>query len=270
MPDTVNELLQPDTAATHAELQEIADTMGYDYADIQFADLPDHVGGYTTLAYDVDEDGYVVPHGDGIVLNDALRAADADDVDMDDHWFYDETGDELDTFYHELIHGKQFRDIWDSDDPYTEGELLALKFLHEGQAASNADQAAYRDAQHIYGEFLDHADETDPGTALETLSDEYYLELVQLEDGPYHLLAVDREQAGDIDAFYDRIEAAYGLPIDEENSHVIDYRDMDTAKLGDHLYELQDAIEDGYGAVADELDEDILPSAYHADLPQDV
>lgn len=251
-------------------LQDLSAAMGYDFANIRFEDMPDNVGGYTETDYTTDTDGNVTFTGQDIYLNEslldggyqqqedtgllsALFGQERNNVD-----FYDETAGLLDTFYHELIHGKQYRDIRESDDAYTEEEIDALQFLHEGQAAYNADGASYRDAQDFYEELVG-------GEDLEEMMDDYRVDMVYLDDGDeqvYDFVVTDRDDDMSTEEIYEMAADAYGMDVDTEQSREIDYRWMDTDRVMDHILGVQDDIEQGYEDVIAYAGEDALPSGY--------
>jgi hypothetical protein len=261
-------------AATLEYLHHLADLMGYDYGNVRFAAMPDHVGGYTHTDYETRPDGEVVMNGNDIYLNEALLPGDhtpeqepvaslfRDSID-----FYDDAIDGLeDTFYHELIHGHQFRDIRDDATPYMEDDLAALLPLHEGQTSYNADDASYRDMNTFYELFLDTvADGESPGDALYKLADEYRIDVVYMDDdegGAYDFVVTPRDEDVTDDDIYAAVEDAYGLDVLDELSYEVDYREFDTDKLGEHMIRVQDTVADGYDQVADVYGTDAVPTGY--------
>lgn len=240
--------------------QDVAELMGYEYGNIHFtADLPQYVGGATTPQYTLDEEGSIVFHSNDILISDAVLPFDvpsryetAADVMGQELGFEDGADDFVDTLYHELVHGMQYRDIWSAEEPYTEDDLEALRLLHEGQAATNADGASYRDAQQFYDRFLGRVEDGEtPGEALHGLSEDYVAAVVQLgTDGPYDFVVADRDRFEDVDDLYEAAATAYGMDVDTEASYEIDYREMDADALGEHILRVQDAVDEGYEAVA--------------------
>lgn len=268
-------------AETLEYLQGIAEALDYDFGNIHFDSMPDYVGGYTETDYQTDESGHVVINSQDIYLNERLLEDEEDEEWYDPFFglfgggggsagidFYDETQGLLDTFYHELIHGKQYRDIWQSDEPYTEDEVDALRFLHEGQAAYNADTDSYRDAQSFYEQFLDSTEAgLDAADALEDLSEQYRVDVLHMEsaDGEqiYDFVITDRDDAVSTEELYELAEDAYGMTVDRELSREIDYREFNAEKLGGHVLRVQDQIQEGYGEVLADAGEDALPAGYN-------
>lgn len=242
--------------------QDVAELMGYEYGNIHFtADLPQYVHGATTPQYTLDEDGELVIHSNDILISDAVLPFDVPsryetaeaDVAGQELGFEDGTADFVDTLYHELVHGLQYRDIWSAADSYTEDDLEALRLLHEGQAASNTDGASYRDAQEFYDMFVERVGEGDaPGDALRSLSEDFIAAAVQMDGGVYDFVVADQDAVEDVEELYDAVATAYGMDVDPDASYEIDYRDMDVDALGEHLARVQDAVDEGYDAVAAE------------------
>ncbi len=259
-------------AETLDYLQDLSEAMGYDFGNIQFEPMPDHVGGYTKMS-GTDANIYLneallsgdhQQHEDGLLSR--LLGMGGNGID-----FYDETHGLLDTFYHELVHGKQYRDIRQSDESYTEQDLDALLFLHEGQASYNADGASYRDAQTFYEELLE-SDGADGADALEDMMEDYRVDVVYMQDGDkiiYDFVVTDRDEDVSEGEIYELAEDAYGMSIDTEKSHEIDYRDMDMDKYMDHVLSVQDEIEEGYDTVREYMGEDALPTTYDEMVDQE-
>lgn len=238
--------------------QDVADLMGYDHGNIHFtADLPQYVQGATTPQYTLDEDGQLVMHSNDILISDTVlpfdvpSTRDTDRAAVTGRGFADGTDDFVDTLYHELVHGIQYRDIWDAEEPYTDDDLAALRLLHEGQAAANADGASYRDAQQFYEEFMGRvAEGEDAGDALRGLSDDYIAAVVELGEGTYDFVVADRDTVSRVEELYEAAATAYGMDVDVDGSYEVDYRAMDADVLGDHLVRVQDAVEEGHENVA--------------------
>lgn len=266
-------------AETLNYLHDIAELMGYDHANLRFESMPGHVGGYTHTDYEVMDDGEIVITANDIYLNEMLLPGEHEEslvpvpaLFRDTIDFYDEAEGLLDTFYHELGHGKQFRDIKETDQLYTEEELDALLPLHEGQTSYNADDASYRDMNEFYEAFLDEVEGGEsPGDALYDMSEEYRVDVVHLEDdgdGIYDFIVTPRDEDLDERELYEMVEDAYGMDVLEDKSYEVDFREYDADKLGEHIIQVQDEIETGYGEVAAEYGSDMLPSGYENVMPE--
>lgn len=272
--DSSNEV----SAETAREFQERADLMGYDFANIDFEQMPDNVGGYTQLDYDTDADGTLVIKGNDIYLNDELIAQedrsygpfeDIMDRVKDSTGFYDEVLDGDDTFYHELAHGKQHREIWErslNGEEYMEEDIAAMLPLHEGQAVFNADGQTYPPAEAFYEEFVDRVynEGEDPAAALHDVSDEYRLDVVMLEDDDeqlYQVIATPRDEDIDTEQLYQAVEETADMRVDREQSYEVDYRDADS-RVAESIINVQEDIVEGYEAVMEEKGRDALPSQY--------
>ncbi len=251
-------------AETLEYLQHLSGRLGYEHGNLEFASMPEHVGGYMEANKTTDWYGDVTISGENIYLNEVLLDGNTQQREeggllsavfggRNDSRFYDDTADLLDTFYHEVIHGKQYRDIQDTSEAYTEEDLDALMVLHEGQAAYNADGTSYQDARNLYQEIMD-------GGNLE----EYRVDVVYMQDGGdehYDIVVTDRDDELSTEEIYDRVEEE-GLTVDREKSYEIDYRDLDTKKYIDHLERVQDEIADGYAEIFEEEGEAALPTEY--------
>lgn len=223
--------------------EEIAELLDYD-GEIGYDALPEAVGGVTIPE--------LSPWSDGVgIEGSSIRIAER---------YEDRTDEEyLGTVLHELVHGKQYEEL--AGDDYTQEEMEALLFLHEGQAVFNADGQAYPAGEEFFDEFYDRIGHQDPADALDEMSEEYITGIVQLEDdegaGIYQLVMLDREEANaaDIEDAYQQIADQYGMDIDHEGSYEIDFREYDTEKLADHIVAVQDELEQRYQEIAAERPE---------------
>jgi hypothetical protein len=243
----------------HDYMDAVAEIAGYD--DITFTgDLPAYVGGVTIPDVSFSLFNGTAITGSSIEINDRYLDAPAS---------HDNFMEYIGTLNHELGHGLQFEDIAEADEAYTSKEMEHLLFAHEGQTAYTADGKAYQDGQEFYDEFYERVlDETDDyedmreqaGDVLHEMSEENIMAVVglEMEDGgeAYELLFMDRDRAEAMsdNELYDAIDSQFDADLDLEASYEVDFRDsdIDTYKLGEHLVNVHEDLEDHYSQL-DEL-----------------
>ncbi|MCJ7428883.1 MAG: hypothetical protein MUP66_00660 [Candidatus Nanohaloarchaeota archaeon QJJ-5] len=212
---------------------DLLDTFDLDDVVVQERSLPPYIGGLTQSAYQQTEEGMVDVESIDIYMNDEPE---------NDH-------QALDDLYHEVIHAAQYDDL--DGRVYEPEELEALDLLHEGQSAANADQSSYRDAMMVYETFLQEVEHgKSPAEALEAVSEQYQMFAIELEEGETPVkeyLAIDEDDGIEEDvAAY--VSSVYGDEVADIEE--IDYSEMDTAKIADHLVSVQESIDMAYDELA--------------------
>ncbi len=164
----------------------------------------------------------------------------------------DDPVDRLFTAYHEGLHGVMHNVRREQDALYGPRDEEAFLFLNETLVPFLSDQDSYAEGRPFAAALLDAVDDdtVDTADALEHLSKEYTVGVVQYDaDGafaPYDVVV--REGDLDEDELYAEL-VEEGVPVDPDDSYVLEFSDQDTELYADLVDEFVDRVDDRYAAL---------------------
>ncbi len=240
----------------HDYMDEVEQLSGL---EIEFTpDMPDQFAGVTVPTVFAGDQGNQIT-GSNIWISDRYLDTPSNPANFNRY---------AGTLHHELVHGAQFQNMALTPERFNRIEKSYLQLIHEGQASFNGDGNTYSAVRDLYGDFYEQIKDMDDSHTtgrkaadlLEELSEDNYMHLFYLENGDedvfYDALIIDRDRANgmNMDEIYELADDRFDADVIQDDGYAVDFRDVlvDTEKIGRHIVEVQEWMENYYSRLQEE------------------